>query len=80
MATKKKRNTSWRKTKKVSKGRGGPISKMGKKKFLAEYRGLLTKRRKKKANPKRKSNPLPVGKLVTVKAMRRADGKIDLYR
>lgn len=31
-------NPSWRKTKKVSKARGGPIAKMGKKKFLAEYK------------------------------------------
>ncbi len=71
---------------KKKRKRPNPSARTIQKKIYALEKKLRAKKLKsvKKAAKKgRRINPsgkLPVGKMVTVKAVRRADGKIDLYR
>ena len=59
-----------------------PSTKTIRKKIAALKKSLTKTLKRKKKNPARRkrSNPLPIGKAVRVKAVRRPDGKIDLYR
>lgn len=63
-------NPSVRKSKKSARKMGATFS----------YKGFGGGKKSKKAKTRRRSNPLPIGKAVRVKAIRRPDGKIDLYR